>query len=247
MNYQALQANIDGFEGEHINFAYVSKKDESKQVKEDSFVVLAANAPIVKNNPKGNVFAVMDGLGGQEGGLAASSFLQKSIGTYFSKPEYDGPEGLHELLKYTHTQFQSLKSEGEIPETSGSTLSLILLYKGDYHIFHTGDSRIYLQRDGSEEINQITTDWHNQGLINYFGQPELTLERKQLKQEEYDKILLMTDGLYESLDERTLKQIILEERNSPVKEITKTLFQRSRQRGSLDDLTLIVAELLEKI
>ena len=249
MNYQNRKSDNGIYEGEQINFSYISDKNPIKQVKEDTFLILAENVlPITKN--KGFMFAIMDGMGGQEGGYIASSFLQKKLIDYYNNSTYEpGPKGIKKIIKKAQQEFQNLKNKNKIPKTSGTTLSLALLYDKTYHFFHMGDSRIYLLRDGEETLKQITTDhsYNHGGLNNYFGKQKTFIEEQKKKQEYYDLLLLSSDRLNESIDIRTISSIMIQERDMGVKKIKDDLHHFSRKRGSIDDLTLIVSELLEKI
>lgn len=112
------------------------------------------------------LFVVADGMGGYQQGDTASKIAISSIEKWWEKRR-------NKIVKRKNA-LQRILAEGEqtiqqinktIKETSshmgkrmGTTLSLLVLYKGEYAVIHIGDSRIYRMNG-----------W-NYGLRQYFQQ-----------------------------------------------------------------------------
>jgi serine/threonine protein phosphatase PrpC len=112
------------------------------------------------------LFVVADGMGGYQQGDTASKIAISSIEKWWEKRR-------HKIIKRKNALLRIL-TEGEqviqqinktIKVTSnhsgkkmGTTLSLLVLYKGEYAVIHIGDSRVYRMKG-----------W-NYGLQHYFQQ-----------------------------------------------------------------------------
>jgi PPM family protein phosphatase len=233
-------------DNEHLAISYISEKRDGKKIKEDTFSLLDSNIKLVKEKSKGFIFAVMDGMGGQKGGFAASSFVQSKIPEYFRKPEYQGKEGIESLLQNMSEEMMYQKKIRGMPETAGTTISLLYMNDWKVHAFNIGDSPIYLFSDQFRKLQPIFNTHKEDGLVsNYFGSETLTYEMDTLEQEEGDIYLLCTDGLIESIDDAAIEQIIEKNRLSGVEKIAQELYLFSRKQGSKDDLTLITIEIID--
>lgn len=116
-----------------------------RQENEDSYLVL----------PEIGVWVVADGLGGHARGQFASltivSALQ-SIGYPASAP--DLLARFEDRIERANATLQNAIREGGA--LLGSTVAALLVHEGSYTCFWSGDSRVYLIRDGT--IVQLTTD-----------------------------------------------------------------------------------------
>jgi serine/threonine protein phosphatase PrpC len=238
-------------EAEFVEHAYISIQKKRIGRKEDCFLTLSENIPRLKAGSKGFLYAVMDGIGGHKGGYQAASFLQQKIPEYFSssliKP---GPESIRQLLHEAHEQFKTRTAPtGDIPESAGSTLSLVLLYGKKYFLFHTGDSRIYLLRRNQQELIQLTKDHQDDRgvLTRFFGHSALLIDELEIEQVESDIVIIATDGLNEKMGNLLISENVLEKRDQGVDKIVGKLATEARARGSTDDLTIIAFELLDLV
>jgi PPM family protein phosphatase len=233
-------------DNDHLAIAYISEKRAGKRIKEDTFCLLDSNIKIVRQKGKGFIFAVMDGMGGQKGGFAASSFVQSRLPAYYRQPGYCGEEGIALLLQDMFEEMRHQKKTDIMPETAGTTLSLLYMNDRKMHAFNIGDSAIYRFCDHTLALHPIFSTHRQDGLVsNYFGSDTLSYEGNTSPQSEGDVYLLCSDGLIESMDDAAMEHIIKQNRSAGVEKIAHELYLFSRQQGSKDDLTLIVIELIE--
>ncbi len=163
---------------------------------------------------KGAIVAIADGMSGSEAGKEAShccivSFLED----YYSTPDsWSVVKAGQKILTATNSWLHS-QGQARYSSVKGmvSTLSVLVLKSNTAHIFHVGDSRIYLLRQN--RLEQLTRDhrlWvsHNKSYLNRaMGiEPHLEVDYKNLALEPGDRFLLSTDGLHDFIDDKTLKE-----------------------------------------
>src|SRR3990172_2806175 len=131
----------------------------SKDRNDDSYGVLIPTGPELES--KGIAMAIADGMSSSEGAKAASetcvrSFLEDYYATHESwSVKRSAALVLKSVNNWLHAQGHSLhhSASGMV-----STFSGVVLKAGTAHVFHAGDSRITLLRDGAAE--PLTRD-HN--------------------------------------------------------------------------------------
>ena len=162
---------------------------------------------------KGLTVAIADGMSGSEAGKEAShccivSFLED----YYSTPDsWSVVKAGQKILSATNSWLHS-QGQARYASVKGmvSTLSVLVLKSNTAHIFHVGDTRIYLLRQNS--LEQLTRDhrlWvsNDKSYLNRaMGiEPHLEVDYKNLALEPGDRFLLSTDGLHDFIDDKTLK------------------------------------------
>ncbi|MCQ8106220.1 bifunctional protein-serine/threonine kinase/phosphatase [Methylomonas sp. SURF-2] len=192
---------------------------------------------------KGISVAIADGMSGSEAGKEAShccvtAFLED----YYSTPDtwsvvHAGQKILSATNSWLHSQGRSRYAsvKGMV-----STLSVLVLKSNTAHIFHVGDSRIYLLRQNS--LEQLTRD-HRLWVTNdksYLSramgiEPHLEVDYKSLPLESGDCFLLTTDGLHDFMDDKTLQSLLSASRD--LNTIAETLVLGAIANHSDDNLT----------
>lgn len=138
-----------------------SHKGTKKEKNEDSFLHL------LKTDQLGNdisLFAVADGMGGYERGDAASKLAISEMNKWWDRRIHKilkKKDALDRAVKEAERVFHDINKAVQIlgknaGSKTGTTLSVLLMYKGDYASLHVGDSRIYHMKD-----------WHY-GFQQYF-------------------------------------------------------------------------------
>jgi protein phosphatase len=94
------------------------------------------------------VVCVCDGMGGLNEGRLASSLVAKAVRDYYTGGNYDF-EGLQSVLEDVNRE---IYIKGLSVGAIGTTCTLLSTYKGQYKIFHTGDSRCYKVSNQNVEI-----------------------------------------------------------------------------------------------
>ncbi len=165
---------------------------------------------------KGITVAIADGMSGSEAGKEASHCcIAAFLEDYYSTP--DSWSVAHAGQKILSATNSWLYSQGQTRYSSVkgmvSTLSVLVIKSNTAHIFHIGDSRIYLLRQNT--LEQLTRDhrlWvsNDKSYLNRaMGiEPHLEVDYKNLPLEKNDRLLLSTDGLHDFIDEKTLQNML---------------------------------------
>lgn len=212
----------------------------------------------------GRLFVVCDGMGGYRGGKLASSIAVEKIVGYFSKVK-KGDSVRKELQNAfaaaDHAIKQRAKAEAELSEMGSTCVTLVLDPKHAYFA-HTGDSRIYLFRNG--ELQQMTRDHSlvqqmlDGGLINEAqarNHPKKNVVIRSLGTEKpdpeishsfriykRDRFLLCSDGLAGYAEERDIKDILSE---NSLDRVCRQLVQLVNDRGGKDNVTVMVIDIVK--
>ncbi len=214
------------------------------------------------------VFAVCDGMGGEDFGDDASEISVGVIGLYKSQLRSVPEECLLEVL----TEY-ALKANSEIWNMvyrqggyqSGSTLAMAIVDADKINIFNVGDSRVYIYKD--KKLKQITEDQ--------------TLAMKKLKEKIYTEeeaknsldahritnflgidedgygpevihsgtfptedqiILICSDGLTDMCCDEEIEEVLSEKAENHA----DVLVDRALINGGVDNVTCIVIRLLDE-
>lgn len=169
-----------------------------REINEDS---LAINQVMI-NNMSLIMAVVCDGIGSLDDGELASSFVVSSLKNEFDKAGKRGNITLgklkHILSRELYNCHESLKSRN-----TGTTVSLVIIYKNRMMYLWIGDSRIYM---GKKKMKQITKDMVDDkgrltAAIGVGTYKRIHWKSKHLGRKA--KILLCSDGFYK----RNHKQI----------------------------------------
>jgi PPM family protein phosphatase len=168
--------------------------------------------------PLGEIFLVLDGVGGRSGGARASTLGLEEYGRFLAglPTESDPLDGLQRATTWVKERLEEAKRSGppEMREMA-STVALVLIHEGVAYIGHIGDSRVYRVRGG--QGTQLTRD-HSvvermiaEGLLTEeqaqthpsshiltrsLGQPDALLELSSHEVRAGDVMLLCSDGLW---------------------------------------------------
>ena len=177
-----------------------------------------------------------DGMGGLAGGEIASNLCANTLYKEFHEVDVtDNVAGFYKAaIQKVDRLVKELEDADHKPLGAGTTLASIIVIKDKLYWASVGDSRIYLIRDN--EIAQITID-HNyslildqkvregsitkeeadshpkrEALISFIGMGgvrhiDLNPNPFQLRNEDY--IMICSDGLYRSLSEEEMKDVIV--------------------------------------
>lgn len=147
---------------------------------------------------------------------------------------------LHSQTQRSHYRFD--KDRGYV-----CTLSAVVFKSTTAHIFHVGDSRIYRLRDNA--LEQLTNDhrfWVSQeesylsralGIDNH-----LEIDYRALNLETGDIFLCATDGVYESVGDRSMIEAIRQHGND-LNSAAKRIVAEAYAQGSTDNLTALIVRI----
>lgn len=245
-----------------------------KKMNQDSLSVKVVNSPRGKI-----VFAmVCDGMGGLEQGELASKEVVIAFNNWFTTQFAQMVAENTFTEKSIHSQWQELieMENNRMSEYAdqqgmmmGTTLSVLLVYKGEYFICHVGDSRIYCI---DQAVHQITRD---QTLVaQEIEMGKLTVEEalrdprrsillqcvgaSEVIEPQYEKgtisgettFLLSSDGFVHMISEEEMyqrfKPEVLKDKTQ-IKNACKETTKLVMERGEKDNITVIAIVIKDKL
>ncbi len=191
---------------------------------------------------KGIVAVTADGVGSSEAGKEASEYcVQGFIADYYSTPmswsvKTSAKRIIHSLNAWLYSQGQQ-RYASEL--SLASTLAVLIVKSTTASIFHVGDSRIYLIRDG--EITQLTKDHrlifdrNKSSLARAMGgEYEVNPDYSSLAVQAGDVFVLNTDGIHEYINDQTIQSLAMHE---DCELAAQYIAQAALEAGSDDNVT----------
>jgi PPM family protein phosphatase len=176
------------------------------------------------------LFLVADGMGGHSAGDVAAQLSLQTISAYFqkqAKPRISRPEQfLVKALMAAHDELTLYTLRKGLPDAPRTTVAMVLVQDGQVSWLHCGDSRVYCVRqqrllartkdhsyaERQAELSKgVPLSPHNRNvLFTCVGGPEVPVYdlRLNLKLEQADKVLLCSDGLWDSLSDELIVQML---------------------------------------
>ncbi|HMK84635.1 MAG TPA: PP2C family serine/threonine-protein phosphatase [Steroidobacteraceae bacterium] len=215
---------------------------------------------------RGRLLLVADGMGGHSGGSTASRLAAQVVRDVFLSSTAQGAQAvLIEAFGEAHRSILSLARRTAELKGMGTTCSAAILRGAELSVGHIGDSRLYLIRD--RHATQLTRD-HTVaselvrcGLISvaeartHDGRTVLTAAlgaESPMVSAEFsaaatrlkpgDILLLCTDGLHGSVEEREMESITSAQ--APL-EASRALVQLAKSRGGPDNITVQLLRIRE--
>ena len=204
----------------------------------------------------GMLFAVVcDGMGGMNGGELASGLAAQIFAEDFYAKELSDPAGfLEETAQRADEAVFGLMDNGK-PMGAGSTVVAVLARGRELYWLSAGDSRIYLFRRGEllcpvrphnygellkkqlaegkiDEAAYRAGQKNAEARISFLGIGGLKLMEQNwtpFRLEDGDQILLCSDGLYRSLSQERIRELLMSGRNVGV--LVKQLVQEAVEAG----------------
>lgn len=240
-----------------------------KTVNEDSFLdrpQAYADTNTLQN--LGYLYAVADGVSGQEGGEVASKIAIDTLRMYYVLPHVKIPveDRLRNVFQEAHHRIEEYARQHPEYYGMGTTLTSIVLQGDTLYYGHVGDSRLYLIRPETGGIEQLTKD-HT--LVNRFVEegkltPEEAAEEDSNVLDQAlgcvtkinvdvgehhelrpgDLLLLCSDGLTDLVSDAKIRDIAL---SSPsLSDACHRMITMANQRGGKDNITVVLVAIEEK-
>lgn len=179
---------------------------------QDSFGVLVPDEPDLTH--KGIVMVIADGVSGSDWGKTASECCVKSLlmDYYCTAESWSVKTSVEKVLLAANRWMYG--QGGDKYKTMATTMSALIFKSATAHIFHIGDTRIYLLREGVlERLTQDHKIWISQEK-NYLARAvgidlSLEIDYRSLPVQEEDIFIFTTDGVHEYLNDEAMKQILL--------------------------------------
>ncbi|PLY05983.1 MAG: protein kinase [Arcobacter sp.] len=228
-----------------VTIAQYSTKG-TKEVNQDFHGIYVPNEHLLKY--KGIAIALADGISSSQvsdiaSKISVNSFLEDY---YCTSQTWSVKKSVSRILTATNSWLYSQTKQSIHSSNKDKgyicTLSSIILKSTTAHIFHIGDSRIYRVRDN--KIEQLTEDhrvWVSSDksyLSRAMGMDsQLTIDYDSIAIEKDDIFLLMTDGVYEFVENKFILNS-LEKYSNDYEKLTKLLVDTALENGSNDNLTV---------
>lgn len=241
------------------NAQHIGKREEQQ----DSFAISDFKDERLSRE-KGVFFVVADGMGGLDNGREASNIVVESMMKYFVEKPFISPIPI-ELRNMVENSNEKLLDYFQTSGNgnSGSTVVAIVIKDSQLFWISLGDSRIYLYRQnaiytfnrdhnyGLELANKVIEGRMNsdealnhpdrKALISYMGISELKhidQNIKPFKLMHGDKILLCSDGIYGSLDEEEIIEVLNGNTNCEAEELKEKVLKKDL--NDQDNMTAVV-------
>jgi len=213
----------------------------------------------------GGLYAVCDGMGGEESGEVASKIAVDTLQEYHAQT-LENETTFNKIMR-SYVDEANTRICAEIEKNGGkrmgTTLASLYINDGVAHVCNLGDSRVYLIRNG--EIIQLSQD-HTQvkrlidmgildnksakthperhKLTQHLGifPKELIIEpfyADKIHLEDGDVFILCSDGLTDMLDNSEIEMAL--NLYSDPKSVAEKLVELALENGGRDNVTVIVA------
>lgn len=212
-----------------------------------------------------SLFAVCDGMGGEEAGEEASLLSVMRCAESLASGEnlYDRERLIYFMRSGCEAVYGQARQRGN---HSGATMALLVAAKERLRIANMGDSRIYHLHGGT--MKQLSLDHTemqkllSQGLITpeqvkthpkrhmiyqYWGMPLdrapfLPYISTSIPYHNHDRFLLCSDGLTDMLTNQQIAAVLAA--HQPVEWIAETLVRQAKEHGGRDNVTVVVVEVV---
>lgn len=236
---------------ENAAISWLKNAKSSRKPYEDRYRLLSRDIPLVGNARRGEIFAVLDGIGGAEMGMAAAQAVADCLIDFYRQPEKiaANSQGLAALLM---TCNMTINSWGVIPGTDrplgGAAGTIAWLHDQRLTLFHAGDTAGILIRVDQPPRTLTSLHEFDGGIFRYFGLGErLQIEVLSERVEEGDLILLVSDGVTKVFSTTEAAKLVLDihDQCGDLGRAAQELVVRSRSKGATDDITALVVEITE--
>lgn len=207
----------------------------------------------------GALFAVCDGMGGQDNGEKASYMVASQAAALAEALRTS--DFSEAMRRWSRSVNQAVVDQSD---GGGSTIALAYVKAGCVHVAHIGDSRVYRLHEG--QLSRMTRDHSKVQMLMDAGL--ITAEQARTHPQRHmithfvgdadagdvcqatigrpmpaisgDRYMLCSDGVTDMLDDETLERLL---QAGNVDACAETVYQAALSAGGRDNTTLIVLEL----
>jgi serine/threonine protein phosphatase PrpC len=239
-----------------------------KAVNEDSYLDSSQlHIPEEVLQRLGYLYAVADGVSGQAGGEIASKIAIDTLRMYYVLPHVEIPplDRLRNVFLEAHRRIEDYAQAHPEFRGMGTTLTTMVLKDDNVYYGHVGDSRLYLIRNGAQQMEQLTED--HSLVAKFVREGKLTPaeaaeeDSNVLEQalgcvphihidvgdysalQQGDILLISSDGLTDLVSDGKIREIVL---SSPsLEDACHRLITKANQNGGKDNITVVLVGLEE--
>ncbi len=217
---------------------------------DDSYGVLIPEGPLLLT--KGIAMAIADGMSSSEAAKEASETCVKSfLDDYFSTHEsWTAKKSVAAVLKATNNW---LYAQGQTVYLSNrgmvTTFSGLVLKAGMAHVFHAGDTRISLLRDGTLEPltrdHRLRVSRNQEYLSRALGiDPDLEVDYRSEALAQGDVLVFTSDGVHDHVDPGQICKIV-GGAGDDLDAAARAIVQSAFDNASEDNLTCQLVKVLD--
>lgn len=194
---------------------------------------------------KGMMFAVADGVSGNEGGReAAEQTVRTLLSDYYATPDtWEVTRAVDKVLCATNRWLLAQDFSRKARAGMACTLTSVVFRGARFTIGHVGDSRAYRYRQG--RLEQLTTDhvWDRPDMHHILKRAvgldeQLLVDFSDGELQVGDIFLLVTDGVWEPLGDKRIHEIL--HLRTDVQRAADALVQTAVAQGGQDNATAVV-------
>ncbi len=199
---------------------------------------------------RGVALAIADGTGGDGSGRIASELAVRTVlrDFYATPAAWNVSQAIDRVLGAINDWLHVQNARAAEPDGMVTTFSM-LLFRGDcYYLAHVGDTRVYRMRGSI--LKQLTADhtWPRRDMRHVLKRAvgldtHLVVDFADGEIEAGDMFLMVSDGVWEVLGDRLIREVLDSGRNPEL--ITDALTERSMRSQSQymgrNDATALVA------
>jgi serine/threonine protein phosphatase PrpC len=195
---------------------------------------------------KGGAAVIADGVSScPDSHIASQTSVTSFMQDYFSTPHsWSVRNSVSRVLTALNSWLHKENTQSSRENDSMlCTFTALVVKSNTLHLFHVGDSRVYLYQDG--ELEQLTVDHvRKSGGKNYLaralgGDRHLEVDYSTRALKEGDCLLMTTDGVHEFIPHKLLKEILSESFGDP-EAASERLINQALENGSDDNLTALI-------
>ena len=233
----------------------MTQAGHGKDISEDTVLVggqIYSNVTDMVDVPDEGLICVADGVGGNNAGEEASTFVLEALTEY----QWSDDDAMREKLMEINRQLIAMSKEDSKLSNMATTLSGVCIKDGELKIVHVGNTRVYAMQ--GHYLKQLTSDhtvynWlkslgrieeaeacnKNEITSCFGGGDEKLLEKLYIQSVNEVKTLLLTsDGIHEYVSIDDLEDII--NSDIPNDEKCNAIQEAALLAGSTDDITAVL-------
>jgi protein phosphatase len=225
---------------------------------EDSFLIADSTGGAVNDSAvfSGGIdgplfFLAADGMGGHAAGDAASAFVVENMRNSIKNVSSLNAASLEAIIRDIHARLLREGTEKGTPNM-GSTLTGIVLQKGDCAFFNVGDSRVYRLRGGyiqqlshDDSLSTIVPGAAKNIITNAMGAgiPEITVQCRFAPSLAVagDVFLMCSDGVHGAISDDELEALLNQDADPA--EIARRIVEKAIANDSDDNCTAVLVRI----
>lgn len=241
------------------NYFGLTDTGRQRLINEDRFIAEELSDELI-------LAAVIDGVGGYEGGEVAASLAREAIYNVLQQKAGDVVTALKNALAAANKAIFEEKFSSKQYSRMACVVTVVVadLRKNKFFYAHVGDTRLYLMRNNS--LTKITNDHSFVGFLEDSGRIDETAAMHHPKRNEINKalgfdvdifqsdyietgeslflpgdiLLLCSDGLTDLVNKSIITDIVTNPKSLPEK--AKALISAANDAGGKDNITVVLVK-----